>query len=153
MSEYETIKKGYPEPHERPVVKGDLIVELGGSFAGTTIRDITLDGIKLETNYQGKTTGKYEARIMGTTDTLQKIDGTGEWKGRAIQGTTSGDFIVYTGKGQGKATSPDTMSWEGEVEFMTVSPKYSWLNGKKGWLEGSGNVVTNEWHAKIYELR
>ena len=43
------------------IKKGALIAEVHGKTVSTTIRDILPDGIKLEINWQGQTTGKYTA--------------------------------------------------------------------------------------------
>jgi hypothetical protein len=46
--------------------------------------------------------------------------------------------------------NPSTGAWEGEIHFMTQSPKLSWLNNSTGWVEGQGNMATGESHGKIY---
>jgi len=47
-------------------------------------------------------------------------------------------------------SGPTTGNWEGELHFMTQSPKLSWLNNSTGWAEGQGNMATGESHGKIY---
>jgi len=46
--------------------------------------------------------------------------------------------------------SPQTGTWEGELHFMTQSPKLAWLNNSTGWVEGQGNMATGESSGKIY---
>jgi hypothetical protein len=90
---------------------------------------------------------------METVSVFQKPDGTNEWEVKAIETTPEGDFIAVIGRGRGKSTGPTTAQWEGEVQFMTQSPRLSWLNGKKGWVEGSGNQATGEFQNKVYEWK
>jgi hypothetical protein len=45
---------------------------------------------------------------------------------------------------------PQTGTWEGELHFMTQSPKLAWLNNSTGWVEGQGNMSTGESSGKIY---
>ncbi len=118
-----------------------------------TIRDITPDGIKLELNFEGQTKGKVEGRYYGTSSLVQKIDKTIDLDTKIIETTHDGEMLVYYGKGHGKITSPDWNDWQAEVEFMTMSPKYAWLNGKKALVEGLTNIGKGEINAKIYELR
>ena len=132
------------------VRKGELIGELSGKMAGTTIKEITPLGVKMEINDTGELRGKYNANHMETVTVFQKTDGTSEWETKGIEMTKEGDFIVVSGRGTGKSTGPTTGSWEGDVVFMTQSPKLSWLNTTKGWIEGSGNQQTGEFHGKVY---
>lgn len=138
---------------EKPLVKGDLIVEQRGNRVSLTIRDITPDGIKVELDFEGQSKGKFEGRYFGTSNIVQKIDKTLELETKIVETTRDGDMIVYFGKGHGTMVRPDWNSWQAEVEFMTTSPKLSWLNGKKAIIEGSANIAKGEMQTKIYELR
>ncbi len=150
MSDYEVLKK---KSYERPANLGDKVVELKAKFVSTTIKDVTQDGIKLEVNNQGQVKGKYEAMHMETTTITQKTDGTAEWETKAVETTPQGDYIIVTGAGQGKVIDPTSMKWEGELQYMTMSPKLAWLNGKKVWVDGTGNNVKGEMQATAYEIR
>ena len=149
MSEHKNVQK---KSHELPIKKGDLISELHGKFVSTTIRDVLPDGIKLEINSQGQVTGKYAAGHMETTTILQKMDGSADWESKAMEVTPQGDVVVVTGKGHGSASDPGSIKWDGEIKYMTMPPRLSWLNGKKVWAEGSGNQATGEVQIKAYEM-
>ncbi len=150
MSEYQVLEK---KEVEKAVVKGDLIVEQRGHRVSLAVRDIGPDGVKIELNFEGQTKGKFEGRYFGTSDLVQKIDNTIELDTRILETTHDGDMIIYYGKGHGKMTGPDWNNWQAEVEFMTMSPKLSWLNGKKALVEGSTNIAKGEIQTKIYELK
>lgn len=124
-----------------------------GKFVSTTIRDILPDGIKLEINSQGQLTGKYTAGHMETTTITQKMDASADWESKAMEVTPQGDFIVITGKGHGSARDPGSIKWEGEMKYMTMSPRFSWLNNKKILVEGFGNTATGDVQIKAYEMR
>lgn len=160
MSEYEVLPKSAGEQevlpkraYERPSKLGDKLVELKSRLVSTTIRDISPDGIRLEVNSRGRVNGKYEAEHMETTSIIQKTDGSAEWDTKAIETTSKGDIIVVTGGGRRTASDPTSMKWEGELQYMTRSPRLAWLNGKKLWIEGSGNNIKGEIQAKAYEIK
>jgi len=83
------------------IKKGALIAEVHGKTVSTTIRDILPDGIKLEINWQGQTTGKYTAGHTETATITQKMDATADWETKAMEMTPEGDVITITGKGHG----------------------------------------------------
>ena len=134
-------------------MKGELIGEVRGNMTNTTIKDISPAGIRLEINDRGQVTGKYNAGHMETVSVFQRPDGTNQWETKGVQITPEGDFIVVQGWGTGKNTGPTTSQWEGELHFMTQSSRLSWLNGKKGWVEGSGDQVKGDFHGKVYEWK
>jgi hypothetical protein len=130
---------------------GEPILESNSKIAGTTIRDISQNGIKMEINSMGETKGKYHSNDISTTTVWNKTDGTSEWESKGIQNTRDGDFIAVWGKGTGKSTGPTAQSWEGEMHFMTQSPKLAWMNTANFWIQGSGDMAKGESHAKIYQ--
>lgn len=129
--------------------KGELLYEIKGNRASWTIKEANSSGIKMEMNDEGTVNGKYNANFIETIAIHMKTDGTSEWEGRGIQ-TAGQDMIVATGKGKGRTSSPGVTSWEGEMHFMTQSPKLSWLNNTKGWIEGTANMADNNFTAKVY---
>jgi len=133
--------------------KGELLGELHGKMAGTTIRELTPLGVRMEINDQGEFKGKFNANTMETVTIFQKRDGTSEWEAKGIAMTREGDFIVVSGRGPGRNTGPTTSSWEGDVVYMTQSQKLAWLNTTKAWVEGTADQVKGEFHAKIYALK
>ena len=133
-----------------PAVKGELIGEVRGKSTTTTIKEISPAGVRMEVNDQGEVKGRYNASHMETVSIWLKPDGTNEWENKGIQATREGDFIVVTGKGRGKSTGPTTGSWEGDITFMTQSKSLAWLNTTRGWVEGTGNNATGEFHGKVY---
>lgn len=132
-------------------MKGDLIAELSGKNAGITIKDVSQSGIHLEQNTVDQVTGKINGAGFTTVNVKQKTDGTSEYEQKGILNTMEGDFIAVWGKGTGKNTGPTTATWEGEMHFMTQSPKLAWLNNTKGWIEGSGDQAAGTFQGKVYE--
>ena len=129
--------------------KGELIAEIKGKTHSWTIKEVNQSGVKMEMNEEGTITGKYQANFMETNSIHMKPDGTSTWEGRGIQ-NSGADMVVVTGHGTAKNTSPTTVAWEGEITYMTKSPKLSWLNNTKGWIEGSANQADQTFTAKVY---
>jgi hypothetical protein len=130
-------------------MKGELIAEIKGKSHSWTIKEVGKSGVIMEMNDAGDITGKYNARFMETTSIHIKPDGTMTYEGRGIQ-NSGPDMIVTTGKGTARNPTPTTTSWEGEITFMTQSPKLSWLNNTKGWQEGTANMADQTFTAKVY---
>ncbi len=129
--------------------KGELIAEIKGKTSSWTIKEVSQSGVRMEMNDQGEITGKYNANFMETTSINLKPDGTSTWEGRGIH-NSGADMVVVTGKGTAKNTSPTTVTWEGELTYMTKSPKLAWLNNTKGWIEGTANQAEGQFTAKVH---
>ncbi len=128
--------------------KGELIADIKGKNHSWTIKEVNQSGVKMEMNDEGTITGKYQANFMETTSINIKPDGTITWEGRGIQ-NAGADMVVVTGKGTARR-SPTTTTWEGELTYMTKSPKLAWLNNTKGWTEGTANQAEGQFTAKVY---
>ena len=131
-------------------MKGELLYEVHSKNQSVTIKDIGQNGIQLEMNDQGEIKGKFHGSHIDTVSVNVKTDGTNEWSVKSIMNTKDGDMVVVQGGGKGKMASPQTGTWEGELHFMTQSPKLAYLNNTTGWVEGSGNMATGESSAKVY---
>jgi hypothetical protein len=130
--------------------KGELLYEIKTKNVTTTIKDIGQNGIQLEMNDQGEVSGKLHGRHMDTVSVNLKTDGTSDFQVKTIMNTKDGDMVVVSGAGKGKSTGPQTATWQGELHFMTQSPKLAWLNNSTGWVEGQGNMSTGESSGKVY---
>jgi hypothetical protein len=133
--------------------KGDLILQTLGKTVTTTVRDISPAGIKLEFNSEVRTTGRVKAKGLGTLSVWQKTDGTSEWENKGVLTTTQGDLIAAWGKGTGKSTSPTTTAWEGDLHFMSQSPRLSWLNNMECWTEGTADQTKGVSRGKVYQQK
>src|SRR5947199_3620981 len=129
--------------------KGEVIAELRGKTDSLSIKDISSSGVKIENNDIGQITGKYQANFMETISIHMKPDGTSEWEGKGVQ-MAGQDMVVTTSKGHGHQTGPGTIAFEGDVHFMTQSPRLSWLNNTKGWIDGTANQAEQSFTAKVY---
>ena len=127
--------------------KGELIAEVKGKQSSWTIKEINQSGIKMEMNDEGTITGKYNANFMETISIHRKPDGTSNWESRGIE-MAGPDMVVTTGKGTAKSTGPNN-TWEGEITYMTQSPRLAWLNNTKGWIEGTANQAEREYTARV----
>lgn len=125
-------------------------MEVHQKTTSMSVKDISQTGITLEINSNGQAKGKIEANGFGTTTVWQKTDGTSTWEGKNVMTTKDGDFVAAWGKGTGKQTGPTTSSWEGEMHFMSQSPKLAWLNTAKVWVEGNADQAKGEAHARFY---
>ncbi len=131
----------------------ELIGEVRGKTVTTTIKETSLLGVRLEANGQGQFSGKYNAAHIDTVRIFVKRDGTSDWESKGLETTNEGDVVVVVGRGTGKATSPAEVSYDGEMVFMSDSPKLSWLNTTKCWVEGAANNTTGEYFGKIFALK
>ncbi len=131
----------------------ELIGEIQSKTVTTAVRETSLMGVRLEANGQGQFSGKYNAAHIETVTVFLKTDGTSDWETKGVETTNEGDVVVLNGRGTGKATSPTETSFDGELVFMTLSPKLSWLNTTKGWLEGASNNATGEYHGRVFALK
>jgi len=130
--------------------KGELLYEIQGKTVSRTVKEITPHGVKMQMNDEGQSTGKFTAGQVNTVDVFMKTDGTQDWESKGIQTTREGDFIAVSGRGTGRMTNPTTGTWQGELVFMTQSPKLAWLNNTKGWVEGSGDMAQGTYRGKVY---
>jgi hypothetical protein len=130
--------------------KGELLWELKGKNVNTTIKDIGPNGIHMEMNDRGEFNGKIHGNHIDTVTVNQKTDGTNDWQLKSIMTTHEGDMVVVWGGGKGRMANATTGNWEGELHFMTQSPRLSWLNNSSGWAEGTGDMAKGESHGKIY---
>jgi hypothetical protein len=128
--------------------KGELIGEIKGKQSSWTIKEINQSGVKMEMNDEGTITGKYNANFMETISIHRKPDGTSTWESRGIE-MAGPDMLVTMGKGTAKSNGPNT-TWEGEITYMTQSPKLAWLNTTKGWIEGTANQAEREYTARVH---
>jgi hypothetical protein len=130
---------------------GELLGEIRGKTVSRTIKDITPLGVRLELNNEGKFAGgKYLANHIETVSVFQNLDGSMQWEEKGLETTTEGDTVVITARGTGKATGPATLWAEGEVVYMTQSPRLAWLNTTKGRVEVTANNQTGEFEIKVY---
>ncbi len=130
--------------------KGELLSELRAKVVTTTIKELSPNGIRLEINGMGEVKGKLDRDHMETANLLVKLDGTFEWETKSIETTKEGDMIVAWGGGKGRPTGPTTSSWEGEVQYMTQSPRLSWINNTSALVEGTWDRAAGEYQGKAY---
>ena len=128
--------------------KGELIAEMKGKSNSWTLKEVSKSGVTMEVNDSGEISGKYNAQFLETTTVHMKPDGSMTWEGRGMQ-NSGADMIVVTSKGTAHRT-PTTTTWEGDMTFMTQSPKLAWLNNTKGWTEGTANQADQTFTAKVY---
>ena len=134
------------------IEKGTLLGEIREKTTTVTIKEITPFGIRMEGNAVEEFAGVYNASGYSSGTMFLKTDGTIDWEIKLIQSTNEGDLIIGNGHGTSRMTGPKTSAGEGEVIFMTQSPKLSWLNNKKCRVETTVDMATGESRAKIFAL-
>ncbi|MCL4518705.1 MAG: hypothetical protein M1587_05855 [Thaumarchaeota archaeon] len=134
------------------IAKGSLLGELHTKTVTTTVKEITPFGLRTLQNTVGDFTGTYTAHHTATREMFLKNDGSFNWSSKFFQNTKDGDIIYGSAHGTGKMTGPTMSKGEGEVIFMTESPRLSWLNMLKGRVESSGDSATGETHFKTFVL-
>ncbi len=128
----------------------EFLGELSEKTTSVTIREFTPEGVRISYNLQGQVKGQYEAAHMETVDAMFKPDGTYEFEARGLDQTNEGDMILIRAKGTGKTVSPTSVHAEGEATYQTMSKTLEWLNNAKGRFEGTYDLSTGEFIAKIF---
>ena len=134
------------------IEKGTLLGEVREKAAPLTIKEITPFGIRCEYNASGQFAGTYTANVNDTVTLFLKNDGTFDGEVKGVWYTKEGDFVIVHAHGTGRMSGPTTSTSEGEVLFMTQSPKLSWLNNKKFRLEATADMATGESRGKFFAL-
>ncbi len=132
-------------------MKGKLASEFQAKNITTTIKEVSPNGARVETNYVGEMRGEIDARYTQTVSGQLKPDGNGEWESKSIMNTTEGDLVFVFGNGKTRTTSANTASIEGELRYMTTSPRLSRLNNATRRIEAELNRATGEYRGKAYE--
>ncbi len=132
-------------------MKGALKGEFQAKQTTTTIKDVSPNGARVETNYVGEIKGEIDGRYMQTLSFLLKPDGNSDWESKSITNTTEGDMVVVLGNGETRVTNANTASAEGELRYMTTSPRLSWLNNATRRIEVEIDRTTGEYRGKAYE--
>jgi hypothetical protein len=130
--------------------KREMIAEIKEKATVVIIKEFNADGALLQYNSVGEVNGKYHGNHIETVDVKLKMDGSNEWEVKGMETTKEGDVVMITGKGTGRQENAAEGSFKGEVTYMTNSPKLSWLNNKKGLVEGITNQKNNEATIKVY---
>jgi hypothetical protein len=130
--------------------KGELLFEINGRTVSRTIKEITPHGVSLQMNDESQITGRLNANGINTINIFLKPDGTNEWEGKGLINTREGDMVVLSSRGTGSMANPTTGTWQGDAFFMTQSPRLSWLNNSKGWIEGSGDMAAGTFRGKVF---
>ncbi len=128
----------------------EFLGELTEKTTSVTIREFTPEGVRISYNLQGQMRGQYDASHMETVDAIFKPDGTYEFEARGLDQTDDGDMVLISAKGVGRQVSPTAIQAEGEATFQTASKKLAELNSRKGRFEGTYNVPTGEFTAKVF---
>lgn len=125
-------------------------MELREKTTTLTVRDFSAAGIRLEQNFQGEVTGRYNAKRSETVSLLIRPEGSFESEAKAIETTSDGEVVLSTAKGSGKLDSYPSVRFSGEGSYQTGSKKLAWLNTTKIRIEGTLNLDNNELMARIY---
>ena len=131
--------------------KQDMLAEIKEKVNAIIIKEFSKDGAMMQYNSMGEVKGRYHGSHIETVDVMLKMDGTNEWEVRAMEMTKESDIVMITGKGTGRQESVMTGSFKGEVTYMTNSPRLTWLNNTKGWVEGMMDQRNNEATMKILQ--
>jgi hypothetical protein len=128
----------------------EFLGELSEKTTSVTIKEFTPDGVLISYNLQGTVKGQYDAAHMETVDALFKPDGTYEFEARGLDAVDDGDMVIIKVKGTGRQVSPTSVHAEGEAVWQTTSKRLEWLNSSTGRFEGTYDVPTGEFHAKVF---
>ena len=131
--------------------KQDMLAEIKEKVNAIIIKEFNKDGAMMQYNSMGEVKGRYHGSHIETVDIMLKMDSTNEWEVRAMEMTKESDIVMITGKGTGRQESVMTGSFKGEVTYMTNSPRLTWLNNTKGWVEGMMDQRNNEATMKILQ--
>jgi hypothetical protein len=133
--------------------KEELLLELKAKNTTRTVKDFSPAGIRLEDNFEGRSTGVYNASHYGTITVLVRPDGTNEYEVRQIDTTSDGDTILLYFKGKSVRETPTHNIFVGDTTFQTASTSLAWLNGLKARHEGEYNPATGIETLRVYGRR
>jgi hypothetical protein len=133
--------------------KEELLLELKAKNTTRTVNNFSPEGISLEDNFEGESTGVYKATHYGTITVLIRPDGTNEYEVRQIDTTTDGDTILLYFKGKSVRETPTHNMFVGANTFQTASKSLAWLNGLEARHEGEYNPVTGIETLRVYARR
>ncbi len=134
-------------------VKGELKGEFQARPTTTTIKEVSPYDVKVDTNYVGEIKGEVNGQYMQTVSFLLKPDGDSDWESKSITNTTEGDMVIVVGHGKTRVTNVNTASAEGELRYMTTSPRLSRLNNVTRRIEVEIDRATGEYRGKAYEKK
>ena len=130
--------------------KREMLAEIKEKTSVVIIKEFNTDGAMIQYNSIGEVKGKYHGNHIETVDVKLKMDGTNEWEVKAMETTKDGDVVMITGGGTGRQENAMEGSFKGEVTYMTNSPRLSWLNNTKGWVEGMMDQKNGEATMTVY---
>ncbi len=133
--------------------KEELLLVLKAKNTTRTVKDFSPEGISLEDNFEGESTGVYNASHYGTITVLIRPDGTNEYEVRQIDTTGDGDTILLYFKGISTRETPAHNKFVGENTFQTAAKSLAWLNGIQARHEGEYNPVTGIETLRVYGRR
>ena len=131
--------------------RDELIGEFHNKMVTTAVRELSPIGVRMEVNMEGEIKGRLNARSLDTSNVLFKTDGSYEYETKSVATTMEGDTVVLWGSGTGRSTGPMTASLEGEVHYMTQSPRLNWLNNTTARTEGTVDRVSREIQGRVYK--
>jgi hypothetical protein len=112
------------------LVLGEKVGEAKGKMIGLGVKSVGPEGIRMESDFvsENKGFGRFPSgRNMGTSDITTSPSGIGSGTGQGMFTTLDGDSIVWKNSTLSK-TEEGKMKVVSLVQFMTASPKFSWMN-------------------------
>jgi hypothetical protein len=131
----------------------ELLLTLKAKNTTRTVKDFSAAGISLEDNFEGESTGVYNASHYGTITVLIRPDGTNEYEVRQIDTTKDGDVILLYFTGKSVRETPTHNKFVGDNTFQTASTSLAWLNDLKARHEGEYNPATGIETLRVYRRR
>jgi hypothetical protein len=124
------------------LVYGEKMTEEKGKVVGLTVKAVDSEGVHIEETFATEVKGLGRipsGRNMGTLNLVMRPDGVFSGTGQGIFTTQDGDSVVWKDYFIGKPEAGGKHKGVAIIQFMTTSPKLSWING----LIGAEDVITD----------
>jgi hypothetical protein len=107
--------------------------------------EIPLQGARFDLAFEGKVNGNKISGVIEGVDYLEvRADGKFILNIHAKIITDDGEIISVKENGISTPGSSGTAKLNLNLEFLTVSPKYEWLNKKQVWVTGEVDMLSGK---------
>jgi hypothetical protein len=128
------------------------IVDYGVSWEGLTTGQAVLPpiGLRFDLDFEGRLTGEVNGVIKGTDYLEIRADGKFQLHIQARIITDDGETIAVKEDGISTPGDDGTAVLNLNMQFYTVSEKYSWINKKQAWAVGEVDMLTGAVKMKCF---
>ena len=127
----------------------DYGVTLEDVLSGKT--SVPMQGARIDVAFEGRATGRLAGRLHGIDHLLIRADGRVDLDIRAVIETVDGHRIALAADGVcSPRPSEPIADLRENVELITASEDYAWVNTRQVWGVGTVNFAIGKIHVEAY---